>query len=90
MSVTRRGAGCGGFVRLTYPHETQVQAAPRRAGAGDGGGALHRWRWSRPVKRRARNAGKSAVRSDFARAESLTHPHEAAGRLKARRSARPS
>ena len=57
MSVTRRGAGCGGFVRLTYPYETQVQAAPRRGTApGDGGGAFHRWRWSRPVARRARNA----------------------------------
>src|SRR5690606_29338807 len=36
----------------------QVQAAPRRGTVpGDGGGAFHRWRWSRPVTRRARNAG---------------------------------
>ena len=66
MSVTRRGAGCGGFVRgRRAAHEAQVQAAPRRGGAPGtavepstgGGGAFHRWRWSRPVKHRARNAG---------------------------------
>jgi hypothetical protein len=59
MSVTRRGAGCGGFACAGRgAHGAQVQAAPRRGTApGDGGGAFHRWRWNRPVARRARNAG---------------------------------
>ena len=81
MSVTRRGAGCGSLAGdRRVARKAQVQAAPRRGTVpGDGGGAFHRWRWSRPVTRRARNADASVVRGDFARAESLTHPHEAAG-----------
>ena len=92
MSVTRRGAGCGSFLcgrRAVL--EAQVQAAPRRGTApGDGGGAFHRWRWSRPVTRRARNAGifrRSVVTCSCAFSQIA---HEAAGLLKARRSARPS
>jgi hypothetical protein len=59
MSVTRRGAGCGSLAGdRRVACKAQVQAAPRRGTVpGDGGGAFHRWRWSRPVERRARNAG---------------------------------
>ena len=58
MSVTRRGAGCGSLAcDRRVARKAQVQAAPRRGTVpGDGGGAFHRWRWSRPVTRRARNA----------------------------------
>ena len=105
MSVTRRGAGCGSLAGdRRVACKAQVQAAPRRGTApGDGGGAFHRWRWSRPVTRRASQSSLrrlrklvcvrrnlSAFRGDFARAESHNTPHEAAGRLRARRSARPS
>jgi|GEM_PF-5432619 len=41
------------------------------------------------LKHRARNAGRSAVRGDYAHADKLNIPHGAMGRLKARRSARP-
>ena len=74
MSVARRGAGCGSFVCAgRVAREAQVQAAPRRGMRPETAvEPFHRWRWSRPVTCRARNAGSSAVRGDFARA--LSHP----------------
>ena len=84
MSVTRRGAGCGGFVCGRRPH-ARLRFKPSHAEAERPGR-----RWSLPPvvleqtckAPRAERWSLSAVRGDYARAESLTHPHEAAGRLK--------
>ncbi len=87
MSVTRRGAGCGSLaVRQTRrAAEAQVQAAstPRPLRPEDGGGAsVHRWTQEQTCnapRAERRRIGWSVV--TYARAESLTHPHEAAGWL---------
>jgi hypothetical protein len=50
---------------------------------------VHRGRGGASLKHRARSAGKSAPRGDYACASKLKHMHRAAGLLKPRRSARP-
>ena len=100
ISVMRRGAGCGGrccvqdvaqaaeaqaaMIRLTgrgSPAEDKKLAAPARV-------SVLRGCRRASLKHRARNAGLSAVRDDCS-CGSSHFPHEAAGRLRARRSARP-
>jgi hypothetical protein len=84
MSVTRRGAGCGSLGCGRRPHARhgfKPRPAVRAAG--------------RPVEEcppgtleqtcktpRAERRNLSAFRGDFARVDTKTTPHEAAGRLK--------
>jgi hypothetical protein len=100
MSVARRGAGCGGRVRAKdVSRRAEAQAAAARAtdrgsAAEDKNGGPTQGTAPPGCRRaslthRARNAGHRRSVVTMLVWTSLPFPHEAAGRLRARRSARP-
>jgi hypothetical protein len=91
MSVTRRGAGCGGRcgTQDVRPSAAGSSRAPRGRLPCDAMEGCPSGASEQTFKHRARNAGRPAVRGDYARVDTLPIPHEAAGFSEARRSAHP-